>query len=178
MRLGEGKTKEILISIRREMVKNPDITIFELQDVLVGQYNRTFDKNFLGKLKNKIHRERARRVGKTIGYELACLEDTINETTKILWEIIDNPNIPVKERVSAIRELRSAQNMLFEAMFNAGIFERQLGRLKTEETKSDLTPEQQAAINTAIDRVYGKRLAGEIESIGDKSAGEEEVGVE
>lgn len=139
--------------IRREMVKNPDITIFELQDILNQHYQHTFDKNFVGKLKNKIHRERANRLNKTIGYELACLEDTINEITAILWEIIVNPNTPNREKISAMRELRTARVMLLDAMFNSGIFERQLGRIKTD---GKLTPEQEDIIKQAIDYAVGR----------------------
>lgn len=151
MRLSKERTREIIENVRREMVKNPNVTIFELQDNLGKQYNHIFDKNFLGKLKNKIHRERANRVSKTLNYELACLEDTINEIVKILWEIIDNPDTPNREVISAIRQLRSAKSMLLEAMFNAGIFERQLGAVKAEKK---LSPEEEAEIDKLLATVF------------------------
>lgn len=157
MRLGKEKTKEILGNVRREMVRNPDITIFELQDALNQRYQHTFDKNFIGKLKNKIHRERANRVSRTIGYELACLEDTINENAKILWEVIDSPKTSNREKMSAMRELRSAKIMLLDAMFNAGIFERQIGKITKEEKFSAKDKE---LLIRAFDNAFGKQSKG------------------
>lgn len=159
MRLSKEKTREIVENVRREMVKNPHITIFELQDILCEKYNHIFDKNFLGKLKNKIHRERANRVNKTLNYELACLEDTINEIAKILWKIIDNPDTSNRDVISAIRELRSAKSMLLEAMFNAGIFERQLGIVKPEKKLSE---EEKAKLEKIIATVF-RGGSGEVE---------------
>ena len=37
--------------------------------------------------------------------------------------IVDDPETPPREIISAIRELRAAQSMLWEAMFNSGIFD-------------------------------------------------------
>lgn len=155
MRLSQEKNKEILESVRREMVVNPSVTIFELQDVLNQHYHHAFDKNFIGKLKNKIHRERAYRVNKrTVNYELALLEDTINETSKILWEIVNNPETSSREKISAIRELRSAKSAFLEAMLNAGVFEPQIGKIKQEE---ELSPETQEGIRRALSYAFGEQ---------------------
>lgn len=151
MRLSKEKNKELLEQVRREMVIKPDVTIFELQDILNEHYQHAFDKNFIGKLKNKIHRERANRVNKTIGYELACLEDIINEVSKILWEIIDNSETSNCEKISAMRELRTARVMLLDAMFNAGIFERQLGKVRNSDK---LSPEDEAEIKQALELAF------------------------
>lgn len=158
MRLSKEKNLELLEGVRRQMVRNPDVTIFKLQELLSKQYNHAFDKNFIGKLKNKVHRERTHRVNKTIGYELAHLEDTINVITEILWEIIDSPQTAVREKISAIRELRSARSMLFEAMLNAGVFERQLGNLKIEKK---LSPEEEAEMDKLLASVF--RTVGGLE---------------
>lgn len=151
MRLSKEKNKEILGNVRREMVKKPDITIFELQDILNQHYHHTFDKNFIGKLKSKIHKERAHRVNQTIGYELALLEDVINEVSKILWDIINSPETSNREKISAIRELRSAKSTLLEAMLNSGIFERQFSKPKTD---SDISPESRELIAKALSYVF------------------------
>ena len=152
MRLSKEKNRELLEVIRREMVKNPAATIFELQEALDKEYNHAFDKNFIGKLKNKIHRERAYRLHNSIVYELALFEDTINELCRILWEIFDNPNTNNREKISAIREIWSAKNRFLDAKLNAGIF-RQQAEIKKDE---ELSPEDKALIKQAIGYATGR----------------------
>src|SRR3989338_5464410 len=126
MRLSKEKIKEITEMVRGELVKDPDVTIFEIQRNLNLRYEHIFDKNFIGKLKNKIHKERSYRYNRiTVQYELAKFEDTIQELCNPLWTILENPNASNRDVISATREIRSAKSVLLETMFNSGIFEMQ-----------------------------------------------------
>ena len=152
MRLSKEKNRELLEVIRKEMVKNPAVTIFDLQEVLNKEYSHAFDKNFIGKLKNKIHRERAHRINNSIKYELALFEDMVDELCRILWEIVDNPDTNIRDRIYAIREIWSAKNKLLDATLNAGVFEQDVAVKK----EAQLTPEDEALIKQAISYATGR----------------------
>lgn len=150
MRLSNEKSGELLEDVRREMVINPNVTIFEIQERLNEQHNRLFDKNFIAKPKNKVHRERRARVSNSIAYELASLEDTINEPCAILWGIVDDEKSSASVKIYAIRQILANRSLLFDAMLNAGVFERNLGR---ETVERKLTPEDNAFIAQALEWV-------------------------
>lgn len=155
MRLSKEKNNELLQSVRLEMVQNSSITIFELQDALETKYGRQFDKNFIAKLKNKIHRERALRISKSIGYALATLEDTDNELCRRLWEIVDKEHSSAFETISAIRAIWAISNSLLDTKFNSGIFEQQTGVVKEEKPLS----EEQRKV---IEKVWAYALTPEL----------------
>lgn len=151
MRLSKEKTKELIEAVRRELVKKPDATIFDIQQSLNAQYNHVFDKNFLGKLKNKIHKERYQRYNKMIvQYEIAKFEDTVEVLCSSLWEIIDDEKSTTRERINAIREIRSAKVVLLETMFNSGIFETSPSR----SDKGELSPEDRELVAQALNYAW------------------------
>lgn len=147
------KKLELLEAVRRELVRDPSASIYEIQDALNERYEHVFDKNFVAKLKNKVHRERARRTSNSIEFELARLEDTCIALRQRLWEIVDDEATPPHVVVSAMREIRSVSHTLLEAMFNAGVFERQLGIIKGEGKLSD---EDQVLLERAMNHVRGR----------------------
>ena len=147
MRFGNDKTNELLENVRREMVMNPSITIFEIQDALQEKYRRVFDKNFIARLKNKIHRERTGRVHNTIGYEIAMFEDTCIELKRPLWEIIDDEGSSTHDKISAIRGIRTISNDFLDVMFNAGFLTQQIGVVMEEKPLSN---EQMELMEQAI----------------------------
>ena len=155
MKFSKAKTQEIQEQARIEMVRNPNISILELQGILRDTYGRNYDKNYLCKIKRKIHSERAFRYNSIdLPRVLAELEDVIKILSRLLWEIIENQSSSNRDKISAIRELRTSKVMLLEAMFNAGIFERKIGQMKL---KTDLTPEQGQLLEESIEKLYGHR---------------------
>ncbi len=133
MRLSKEKTKELIEAIRGEIIKKPDATIFDIQQNLNLKYGHIYDKNFLGKLKNKIHKERSHRYNQiTVRYEIAKLEDTVEELCRELWVIIDDEKSTSREKINAIREIRSSKSMLLETLFNSGIFEANANQPKKD----------------------------------------------
>lgn len=150
MRFSKEKSNELLEEVRLEMVMNPSVTIFGLQDALREKHGRLFDKNYIAKLKNKIHRERANRVNKTIGYEIASYEDTCNELKQPLWEIIDDENSSANDKISAIKAMLAVSNSFLDVMFNAGFMNRQIGVVREEKP---LSKEDIALIERALEWV-------------------------
>lgn len=150
MMYSSEKKLELLEAVRREMVIDPTVSIYSIQEALHEQYGHTFDKNFVAKIKNKVHRERASRTRNSVAYELALLEDTSMQLKQKLWDIVENENTPAHVKVSAIREIRSVSNTLLESMFNAGVFERQIGVIKGE---GRLSEEDQVLLEKAIAHV-------------------------
>lgn len=147
MKLSKEHSKELLESVRSEMVLNSSITIFELRGCLWKKYHRLFDKNFIAKMKNKIYSERRTRISEAVAYELAVFEDTIELLCSFLWAIIDDKNLNAHDKILAIHGIRTAQARLLDAKFNAGIFERQFKRVQGERK---LTSEEQILLEQAI----------------------------
>ena len=151
MKFADEKIYELKEKVRFEMVKNPHISILELQAILSHDYGHRFDKNFIGKLKRKVHRERALRFNSaSLNEELAKLEDLIQEARKPLMDIIfdDEHKYKPREIINAIRTVIWADNMLLESMLNAGVFEK---TNKSQKKERPLTPEEQDLIKRAID---------------------------
>lgn len=153
MRFSKDKSGELLESVRLEMVMNPSVTIFGLQDALREKYQRVFDKNYIAKLKNKIHRERARRVSKSIEYEVASLEDTCKELKRPLWLIIEDEYAPVSTKISAIKAIFAISKLLLDVMLSAGIFKHQAGLVKKE---LHLSEKDKELIDRALGYVVGR----------------------
>jgi hypothetical protein len=99
-----------------------------------------------------VHRDRAFRLHqRTIGEILAKYEDESEELKKKLWSIVLDTNVHDEQRIKAIRELRNMSTSLIDRFFDAGIFERNLGKIKTE---SDLTKDEEEQIRQAL--IYAK----------------------
>lgn len=150
MRFAKEKLYELRERIRLEMVKDPDISIYQLQDILLPEYGRKFDKNFLAKLKRKVHRERAIRLNYiTINDELAKIQDLIHCARPYLVDIVFNDDGRYKPRdiISAFRAVVWGEITLFDAMMNAGVFDRP----QLPEKEKPLTPEQEELLKKAID---------------------------
>ena len=125
------KQQEHISQIRRILVIKPDSTIFEVKEALMRQGKPlSLDKDYINKLVNKITKERAKRIDRyTIGVVLANFQDEVIELKKRLWIIIVNRESSEKDKISAIRELRNSSKDIFDKMFDAGIFNKQLGEI-------------------------------------------------
>jgi len=153
MRFSKDKIHELKEKVRFEMVKNPNISILELQVVLRNDYGHRFDKNFIGKLKRKVHRERTIRLDfASVSEELAKLEDLYIYGKQELMKVIFNDDGKYKpsEIISAFKTVIWAGFTLFDAKLNAGIFDQ---TKRKQEREKPLTPEEQETVNRAISMV-------------------------
>src|SRR3989344_2859315 len=126
MRFSKEKTHELKEKVRFEMVKNPHVSIVDLQQILSDYYGHRFDKNYVNKLKNLCNFAR---------YELVGI--VFNEEKKY------KPS----EIIAAFRTIFWAEVTLFEAKLNAGIFQK----AKQNQTKEKpLTKEETELMNKAL----------------------------
>lgn len=143
MKKTQEQTNEYLIRIRRMLVLNPTATIKAIADKM------ELDKDYVHKLVKKIRAERNYRLNYyTLNTVLAKFEDLISESDYRLWAIINNPESTKKDVISALKELRQNQMALFDKMFDAGVFERNLGRVRINDK---LSPEDEAVLKKAMD---------------------------
>lgn len=144
--LADGLVKQYISRIRRILVLKPDASVREVGEIL------GIDKDYANKLLNKIRKERAKRMDlKTVNLVLAEFEDIMSESDKKLWAIVNTENQDTKSVIFALKELRNNNVALFDKMFDAGIFERQLGKLKTEEKMND---EERVVLDKIIENVF------------------------
>jgi len=125
------KQQEHISLIRRILVVRPDSTILGIRDSLMKRDKPLkFDKDYINRLVNKIRRERAERLDRyTINKVLAKFQDEVEELKRRLWTIIMSQETSEKDKISAIRELRNSSKDLFDKMFDAGVFKKQLGEV-------------------------------------------------
>ena len=128
MRVSKDKQKEYISRIRRLLAIDPDMTILKVAAKL------EIDKDYAHKLINKVRKERVTRYEHyTIHKIVADFEDKMSASDKFLMDIIQNSRALHKDKVAALRELRNNNKELYEMFFNAGIFEKQLGKIKVED---------------------------------------------
>ena len=151
--------------IRSLIVRKPDLSILEVQQLLKD--NKThplpLHKDYINKLLHKIRNERINRMNnRTVNFVLAEYEDEIISQKEKLWTILNDPNTTPSVKVSAIHEMREATKTIIEKMFDAGVFERQLGSLKAFAVQ--LNPDDEELIKKAIAHAQPTLPAGNTEN--------------
>jgi len=139
MRYSKEQQEYHIKMIRRVLVMNPNASIREIRETLQKQRKPLkLDKDYIHKLLKKIRKERAYRIDYyTLNKKLAEFEDKISESDLRLWSIVTNKNTTNMEKIAALREIRNNNKELFDKMFDAGVFERQLGKLNVM-TRADI----------------------------------------
>ena len=155
MRFSHEKIKELKNYIRFEMTRNPHVSIFDLQAILRDTYHHNFDKNFIGKLKRKVHRERAVRYDFiSLNEELAKLEDLMNYGRQHLIDILfdESGKYTPAQKIVSFRSVMWAAFTLFDAKLNSGIFNRP----RALEKERPLTKEEQEVLTKALNYATGR----------------------
>ncbi|MDE2019411.1 MAG: hypothetical protein KGJ13_03620, partial [Patescibacteria group bacterium] len=142
-----SKTQEefFIQNIRRLVVIQHDMSLREMQRQL-EENGIHLHVDYINRLRKRIFRERLTRVDRQLlNEELAAFEDTLDETTKMAWQILFSNQATRKERIAAMKEIREARKDLFDKKFDAGVFDRKLGVVE-HEPKLPLTMEQRAQL--------------------------------
>lgn len=148
MKLSKEKIEEIKNQVRRCLVEDSRASSRKIAEQL------GYDHKFICRLKKKIHAERAKRFDNyTVNTILATFQDKDYEFCKILWDIVGDSKTSIKDKIAAIKELRSSNKDLFDKMADAGIFTKKLGELVVDRKFSK---EEQELLNKAIELDYGK----------------------
>ena len=153
MIISKEKQSEHISQIRRILVIKPDASVREVKEALATQRKPLkLDKDYINKLVNKIRKERAKRLDYyTVNKVLAEFQDEVEELKKRLWLIITSVESSERDKVAAIRELRTSSKDLFDKMFDAGVFSRKLGELEVK----TLSDKDTALIKKSIDYARG-----------------------
>jgi len=155
MRYTKERQNEHISKIRRLLVIKPEASIKDIKETLAGQAKPlVLDKDYINKLVNKIRVEKTKRLDYyTVNKVLVEFQDEVAELKRRLWSTITNPDSTDRDKISAIRELRTSSNDLFNKMFDSGVFTKKLGKL---EIGSKLSEEEQELLKRAIDLDYDK----------------------
>jgi len=152
------KQAEHLNFLRLLMVSRPDITLRQAQDAFLKGRGHKIDLDYLTKLRRKILAEREHRYfNPKLDAEVAKIEDTFNAISKEMWKIVFSSASTNQEKARAAETILKAHDRLLQAKMDAGIFERQLGKLKVVPGLSD---EQSAILARAIDYGFQRKIEG------------------
>ncbi len=148
MKKSQAELDKIDLEIRRLMVREPGISGRRCAVLL------KMDKDFIQKRKKKIDRANKESIKRSmIEKDLVELENIYRSMSLDMYEIITS-SISDNAKIFAFNALFKARKELIDVKMDAGIFRRELGKLEVE---SDLSPEQSALINIAIDKLYGTK---------------------
>jgi len=116
MKFSPEKLEEIENQVRLELVRNPHISCRGLSK------NLGYNHKFLNFVKNKVHKETSQSITKeSLQQEVGYFANLIQETNKILWEIINSETSNNSEKISAIKTLISAYALLFDKKVASGL---------------------------------------------------------
>jgi len=137
--------------VRSIMVQNPMLAGEHIRRKL-EQDGLVLDRNYINSIVNQIHRERAKRADTwTLNNALTALQDGMGEVVRVGWEIANDKFAEGRDRAAALREIREAYNLVFEKMFDAGVFERKLGTLDATIRNTPLSDDKKQAIEAVFE---------------------------
>lgn len=147
---------EFITRIRAVLVQKHDASGREIKEALeTGDDPVALDLGYIYKLVRKIKKERAFRLDlQTLSEVLSLYQDESSIAKTMLWSFINDGGVEVSDKINALRQLHDISTTVLDKLFDAGVFERNLGKLKAEGV---LTPEQQAEINQALEYVFRYR---------------------
>jgi hypothetical protein len=136
--------------VRSILVQNPMLAGEHIRRKL-EQDGLVLDRNYINGIVNDIHRERAKRAETwTLNNALTALQDAMGEVVRVGWEIANDQMAPGRDRAAALREIREAYNLVFEKMFDAGVFERKLGTLDATIRNTPLSEDKKQSIEAVF----------------------------
>jgi DNA-binding MarR family transcriptional regulator len=145
MRLSDETRKHHENMVREILVRKPDATIQVVMEdlargVRIGNRRERLllSNNYVNRIMRKIRARRNNYFPKHLSAVLAEMEEHKLESAKVLWEIVTDPSVWAKDKIAALKELRETNEKFLEAMFNAGIYEKELGNLRVKDERADV----------------------------------------
>lgn len=132
--------EEHLRIINTLMVLNPKITNQQIRNTLREQYGEgAYDKNYIGRLRRQIKSERmARYTDAKKDEAMSAYEDGVAWIVGQLRKILSQSDLDPAVRVKALKEIRKSLQDVLNMKMDLGIFERQIGKIKSEESVIEL----------------------------------------
>lgn len=126
-RYSKDKIQEIDAQIGRLMAIYPNISALKISETL------GFDHNFVCKRKKKIEQKNTEAIKTlTVEQDLGDIRNFLNSTLPEIAKIIFNKDSADKDKIGAMKVIMEGKKTFLDHKFDAGIFERQLGKLKTD----------------------------------------------
>ncbi len=157
--------EKIKRAIRDAIVIDPLISLVKLQDALYDKGYRTanntpLDKDYLAKLRRKIHRHAVESVNRQ---EVSSRIAEMKERYRLIYEQLIRiayysddlrkegiPPPSIRDRMQALKEIVRLDVALFGAEMDAGIFSRHLGTLEIDKRNKPLPVEARELIKQAM----------------------------
>ena len=128
--VAKEKQQYHLSKIRSLIAEDHQIEYVELVQRLDDRFGMKLDREYVTKLAKKLYAERARRADRyTLSAALAAFQDTMTQVVRVAWSIANDPSAKNQDRVMALKEIRESNNIVFDKLFDAGVFERKLGSI-------------------------------------------------
>ncbi len=125
----EEKREEHKIKVRNILIRRPNVSIRQIVKVLKSE-NAELDKDYVNKIVRELDAKRTANLDKyALKSAVASFWERVNETDTYLWQILTDPKQPARDRVMAAREIRLNYKDVLEVMFNAGMFDRKVGKV-------------------------------------------------
>ena len=136
--------------IRSVIAQHPQITQVALRERLKDD-GLALDRWYVAGLLKEIQIERVKRLNTlTLNYALSAFQDTMMEISAVAWSIANDQFARNQDRVAALKEVREANNVVFEKLFDAGVFERKLGTLDATIRNTPLPEDRKQAIRATF----------------------------
>jgi hypothetical protein len=140
-----------LSKLRSLRAEDHQIEFEELCAQLDQRYGLKLDRHYVTKLAKKLYAERAKRADRyTLNATLTAFQDTMTQVVRVAWSIANDPFAKNQDRIAALKEVREANNAVFEKLFDAGVFERKLGTLDATIRNTPLPEERKQAIRAVF----------------------------
>ncbi len=126
-----SKEQEIynISKIRRLLVVDNRMSTREMQQQLL-ENGLDLDIRYVGKLRDKVLKQRAMTADRvTLNLALGRFADTLGEVIREAWTIVLSNSTDKRTKVSALKEIRESERDLFDKLFDAGVFTKNLGKL-------------------------------------------------
>lgn len=115
--------------IRRLLIMDGTMTDLEITKQL-NKIGIPFKIDYIRDQRRKIIKEKMQRgLSETLTTYLQNFVDTLSEADRRLWQIATDPKAKHGDRIYAMSQIRENRKAVFEKLFEAGLFERQLGNL-------------------------------------------------
>jgi hypothetical protein len=142
----QDKIRELDAQISRLMAIYPNISAAKIAETL------HLDHWFVCKRKKKIERANTENIRRmTIDQDLGEIRQFLNATLPEIAKIIFAKESKEKDKINALKVLLEGKKVFLDKKFDAGIFERQLGRMKTDTTLSE---EDRKVVEQALEYAF------------------------
>ncbi len=119
--------------IKELIIENNDITTLEIINTLSEKRKLNLSESYVYTLRRKVDSERAMRVDrKILSTALSSMEDALGNIIKKAWIVINDPLSQRREKLQAMKEIRECYSTMFDKLFDAGVFEKNRGKLKVD----------------------------------------------